>query len=369
MRRPILSVLLLAATALLSPPAAAADLRSQLSGWLALNDVRPSTPRLGLRWQPSLSLGHSLGNGWKLDGEISLAASAALAAPGWGAVDAEGAVDPYRFWLRLAGERFEARLGLQKINFGSATLFRPLMWFDRLDPRDPLQLSDGVWGLLLRGYFRGNATAWLWGLYGNDGTKGWETEPTAARTPELGGRLQVPLPAGEAAVTAHFRSVDAGAGQADESRFALDGKWDVGVGLWAEASLARRQGRELPWQRALAVGVDYTFTLGNGLYMLAEQFFAHDAPALAGRGSGGLSLAALLARYPLGLLDSLNAIVYLDWRAGQVYSFAAWQRTTDHWQFHVMAFANPRQPRLAQKAGSGASFAGRGFQLLAVWNL
>lgn len=350
-------------------PAAYFEWRSQLSGWLALNDVRPSTPRLGLRWQPSLSLGHSLGNGWKLDGEISLDASAALAAPGWGAVDAEGAVDPYRFWLRLSGERFEARLGLQKIDFGSATLFRPLMWFDRLDPRDPLQLSDGVWGLLLRGYFRGNATAWLWGLYGNDGTKGWETEPTAARTPELGGRLQLPLPAGEAAVTAHFRRVDAGAGQADESRLALDGKWDVGVGLWAEASLARRQGREIPWQRALAAGVDYTFAWGNGLYLLAEQFLVQAAPSLLGRGGTAASYSALLARYPLGLLDSLSAIVYLDWRAGQVYSFAAWQRTTDRWQFHVMAFANPRQPRLAQNAGSGASFAGRGFQLLVVWNL
>jgi len=54
---------------------------------------------------------------------------------------------------------------LQKINFGSATLFRLLMWFDRIDPRDPLKLTDGVYGLLLRYYFHNNTNIWLWGLY------------------------------------------------------------------------------------------------------------------------------------------------------------------------------------------------------------
>lgn len=144
MSRQLFLIVLLAAAALFPPTAAGADLKSQLSGWFTLNDSRPSTPRLGLRWQPSLSLGHSLDGGWKLDGEISLAATAALVAPGWQAVDAEGAIDPYRLWLRLSSRQFEARLGLQKINFGSAALFRPLMWFDRIDPRDPLQLSEGI---------------------------------------------------------------------------------------------------------------------------------------------------------------------------------------------------------------------------------
>lgn len=109
--------------------------------------------------------------------------------------------------------------------------------------------------------------------------------------------------------------------------------------------------------------------MGNGLYVLAEQFLGDSAPSVAGQGRGGATLTALLARYPLGLLDALSAIVYHDWRAGQFYSFASWQRTTDHWQFHVMVFANPKQPRVAQNAAASASFAGRGFQLLVVWNL
>jgi hypothetical protein len=156
MRRLLLPALALAA-ALISPPAPAADLNSQLSAWFSLNDSRPSTPRLGLRWQPSFSLTLALGGEWKLDGEFSADAAADVAAPGWNTLDADGGIDPYRLWLRLSSDRFEARLGLQKINFGSASVFRPLMWFDRVDARDPLKLTTGVYGLLLRYYFKGNA--------------------------------------------------------------------------------------------------------------------------------------------------------------------------------------------------------------------
>lgn len=355
-------------------PATDADLSSQLSGWLSLNDHKPSTPRLGLRWQPSLSLGRSLGAGWKLDAEMTVAAAVALDAPSWRFANGEATLDPYRLWLRLFSRQFEARLGLQKINFGSAALFRPLMWFDALDPRDPLQLSEGVYGLLLRYYFKNNANAWLWGLYGNDDPKGWETSPTAARTPEFGGRMQVPFLSGEAAVTAHFRRIDTGADRAGESRFALDGKWDVGVGLWAEAALVHRSGlcgepAAQSWQRALTMGIDYTFALGNGLYVLAEQFFTHGAASAFGGGAGGAILTALSARYPLGLLDSLSAVLYFDWPGKQAYNFASWQRTTDHWQFHVMVFWNPARPMTVQEQRGRGLFAGRGFQFLAVWNI
>lgn len=374
MRRPLLLALFLAAAMPLLP-GVETELKSQASVWLALNDGSPSTPRFGLRWQPALSLALPLGGKWKLDGEFTVDVSLSGAAPGWRSPETDGDVDPYRLWLRLSASRFEARLGLQKINFGSATLFRPLMWFDRIDPRDPLQLTNGAWGLLLRYYFRGNANAWLWGLYGNTDPKGWETLPTARHKPEFGGRLQIPLFSGEAAASAHFRR-SAATGDLDgpatnESRFALDGKWDIGVGLWAEASLAHQKipAAAFPWQRSLALGLDYTFALGNGLYLLAEQFFSQATTAPLGAAAGGLSFSALLARYPLGLLDSLSAIVYFDWRDEKSYNFLSWQRTTDRWQFHVMVFWNPRQPARLQGPSGAGLFAGRGAQLLAVWNL
>ena len=86
------------------------------------------------------------------------------------------------------------RGGLQKINFGSANLLRPLMWFDQIDPRDPLQLTDGVWGILGRYYFLNNANIWVWGLIGNDQRKGWEVIPSVKNKPEFGFRVQMPIP-------------------------------------------------------------------------------------------------------------------------------------------------------------------------------
>ena len=354
--------------------AAEVELKQQFSAWFSLNNEKPSTPRFGLRWQPTLSLALAAGTKWKLDGEAALDISAVATAPGWRDPDSDGAIEPYRLWLRLSSSRFEARLGLQKINFGSATVFRPLMWFDRIDPRDPLQITEGVYGLLLRYYFKSNANVWLWGLYGNPDAKGWETRPTAGRTPEFGARFQAPLFTGEAGITAHFRRLDPGSiasPRPRESRFALDGKWDIGVGLWAEAAVVHQDNPAalLSWQRSFVLGVDYTFKLGNGLYLLAEHFFSQEADSLLGSGGGRISFSALLARYPLGLLDNLSAVFYFDWRNDQTYNFASWQRTYDRWQFHVMAFWNPRQGKIVHSPSASGMFSGRGFQLLAIWNI
>ena len=86
------------------------------------------------------------------------------------------------------------------------------MWFDRIDPRDPLQLTDGVWALLLRYFFLNNANIWLWGLYGNDDVKGWEFLPTVKDDIEFGGRIQVPVPLGELGLSYHHRRADVNRG-------------------------------------------------------------------------------------------------------------------------------------------------------------
>jgi len=60
----------------------------------------------------------------------------------------QGDLKPYRAWIRFSSDQLELRIGLQKLNFGSASILRPLMWFDQMDPRDPLQLTDGLWAFL-----------------------------------------------------------------------------------------------------------------------------------------------------------------------------------------------------------------------------
>ena len=69
----------------------------------------------------------------------------------------ESFISPYRIWVRYQIKNWEFRLGLQKIDFGSAQLLRPIQWFNQIDPRDPLGLTNGVNGLLVRRYFKNNS--------------------------------------------------------------------------------------------------------------------------------------------------------------------------------------------------------------------
>src|SRR5512143_2005723 len=165
-------------------------------------------PFFSLRALPKLDFSLPAGRGWTLDGEASANVYGTLAFPRHSQADTSGKIKPYRGWLRLSSSRFEARLGLQQLSFGSATLFRPLMWFDSLDPRDPLQLTDGVYGLLVRVYAKGNANAWLWGLYANSERRGFDLAPPDKKSPEFGGRIEVPLFKGEIAATYHRRKAD-----------------------------------------------------------------------------------------------------------------------------------------------------------------
>jgi hypothetical protein len=250
-------------------------------------------------------------------------------------LETDADLKPYRLWARFAGMQFEMRGGLQKINFGSATLFRPLRWFDTLDPRDPLKLTDGVYALLLRYYFQNNMNIWLWSLYGNEDPKGWEIVGTEDGVPEFGGRLQLPISTGEAALSCHHRRADfsyAGDGAVEENRLALDGKWDIGIGLWFEGSLVWR--RSIPgesggtdYQRMLTLGTDYTFDIGNGLAVLAEFFH-----------SEGTDFIGASVNYPLGLLDEVSGIYNRDLTNEENSYSLRWQRCYDNWILHLSGF-------------------------------
>jgi hypothetical protein len=366
-----------------SPAKAAEDpaigFSGQLSGWLAYHDATAAESGLGLRYIPAFSLKLNLGHGWTLDSEVSLNADGSAAGDSFSGLETSGDLKPYRAWVRLASDRFEARLGLQRINFGSAMLLRPLMWFDRLDPNDPLQLANGVYGLLLKYTFAGNANIWMWGLYGNGDPKGWETIGTKEVAPEFGGRVQVPVPAGEIALSYHHRLLDTGDSlvpfppqekkNPPEDRLGLDGKWDLGVGLWVEAVMIRQDFDVYPlkYQRMLTVGADYTFGLGNGLHVLAEQLYT---TAAADTWGSGLSrnVSGLTADYPLGVLDHLSGMVFYSGSTGGWYRFLTWRRTYDRWSFYVIGFWNPDQYQIFPGQTGANFFAGKGLQFTIVFN-
>lgn len=359
-------------------PCTTIGLNGLVTGWITGNFKKLSDPFLGIRYIPEFTLKESLSPGLTMDFEISLNAFGTAQMHSFKDTQTDGDVDLYRMWGRLSTSRFEARIGLQKINFGSATLLRPLMWFDSIDPRDPLQLTDGVYAMLFRYYFLNNANIWVWGLYGNDNLKGWDFFPSKPKSIEYGGRIQLPLGTGEWALTYHHRKMDPTKGPFDlakndsfvpEDRYALDGKWDVGVGLWLESTLTHQRTDLLPspWQRAINIGLDYTFGLGNGLHALAETFFYTISERAFGSGEG-LTFSALSLGYPLGLLDNLSCIFYYDWDNEDFYSFLNWRRTYDNWTINIIGFWNPERFQIYQNLPENSLYAGKGFQIMVVFN-
>ena len=373
-------------------PLQASTPRFSLSGMLAGSGLArfdmTFKPFFSLRFIPKLTFSLPAGRGLTLDAEASANAYSTLSVRADAHDRFSTGLRPYRGWLRFSTSRFEARVGLQKLSFGSAALFRPLMWFDSLDPRDPLQLTDGVTGVLLRYYSTGNANVWAWGLYGNDDRRGFDLAPPDKRAPEFGGRIELPLFKGEIGATYHHRkaaidgltpimspaAVSVAASPhpvppVPEDRIGLDGKWDLGIGLWFEGALVHQHSPLLPfsYQRALTVGLDYTFALGRGLTALAEHFrIASSAQAFSP--GDGLSFTALLLRYPLGLLDEISGIFYYDWKNHGVYRFVGWKHTTDALSASAIVFWNPAEHIVFQGSPSSGSFAGTGLELVLAYH-
>jgi hypothetical protein len=355
------------------------DLKGLISAWGVGSFQKSSEPQLGIRFIPEFFIETSFSDNLALDATVSLNTYGVATFQQNDDVRLESDIAPYRLWARFSSSQFEVRFGLQKISFGSASLLRPLMWFDRLDPRDPLQLTEGVYALLFRYYFVSNTNIWVWGLYGNDEPKGWEAFPSDKKTPEFGGRIQVPLFTGELAFSYNHRTADINRGPleglvlidnlAQENRFGLDGKWDISVGIWIEAAITHQESELLPypWQRALNAGLDYTFDIGNGLYALGEHLLLTQARETWGSGED-TNFSCFLLRYPFSIMDDFTVILYYDWENEEFYRFINWQRTYDTWMFNIIGFWNPEEFLLYPSQAGNNPFVGKGFQIMVTFN-
>ncbi len=357
------------------------DFQNQISGWAGLSFSDPVRYQTGARYIPTLSPWWDKGKNGRLDAEISVNAYGNLLFTGSYFDTSNYDFKPYRAWLRYSTSHLELRAGLQKINFGSANILRPLMWFDKMDYRDPLQLTDGVYGLLGRYYFSNNINIWLWTLYGNDKVKGWESVPSVKSIPEYGGRFQLPVPRGEIAMSYHHRIADYSQVYAglplvtetsfNEDRLALDGKWDLGIGLWFEYSknLNDKENTLMSrWETYYNFGLDYTFSLGNGLNLITEFFHYGNNPD-QGQEKINSSYSILALSYPLSLSHNISGVVYYDWETNDWYRYLNLQLKYDYLSLYFMAFLNPDVLKLNGGQDNTNIFAGKGIQIMLVLDI
>ena len=151
------------------------EFRGQFIGWGNIFDRQKTEIQSGIRYLPSISGSYPVSEHSFLDFEITGNSLATLNYQMNHSTSEYTKSKFYRYWVRYATNQMELRLGNQKINFGKAKLIRPLMWFDQIDPRDPIQFTEGVKAFLFRYYFLNNANIWFWILYENDQRKPCQT--------------------------------------------------------------------------------------------------------------------------------------------------------------------------------------------------
>lgn len=345
----IFFILILATDGIYAQPI---SFQGQASGWLG----HTKETEIGFRYIPEIRAVKSLGEEKSVDAKIAVNSYILSQINSLTDVENNSDLRLYRLWLRYSSSQFETRVGLQKINFGPAKNLRSLMWFDQLDPRDPLKLTDGVYGVLMRYYFLNNANVWVWGLLGNDRLKGLEFVKTDKEHLELGGRFQFPLSKGELAISCNRRKID---DDGWENRLAVDGIWDIGVSLWFEAFLeeAKIKSNQRTWRELVTIGTDYT--LMSGVHLLYEHLIQHQTGSKIDQMDRTGNISALSADYAIGIIDRLNAIFYYNWTQKESYFYAGWQRAYDNWKIDLVGFSNRED---------SATFSGKGVQCIVTYN-
>lgn len=346
------------------------NLEGQLSGWTIESKIDDHWENsIGLRYIPELNISHDFNNETLLDSEISVNM---FTASGSGPYMDNTDMDLYRADIRYTTPHTETRMGLQKINFGPAVILRPLKWFDRLNPTDPLQLTKGVYALKFRYDTFNNANYWIWLLYGNDDPKGYELMPSTSDDIETGGRLQHPFLSGDIAFTFHTRKVNGSQfniPEFRENRYALDGRWDVGIGLWFESVFQDQNTTLTPykWTKRFTLGADYTFNIGSGLYLLMEHMSTAISDKIL-KWDKSYHTSAFQMSYSIGILDSISAIGYYSWEQDKYYQHMSWMRTYDNFIFNVSLFNYPETAFDNSGLSQSSITGGRGVQIMVIFN-
>jgi hypothetical protein len=341
------------------------NFKGQLSLWgIGIRSQNEWNGNSGLRYIPQFNYSFLLGENDLLNTELLFNTYYET-----GSISRDYGCKSYRAIVRYTTAQTETQLGLQKIDFGPAQLLRPLMWFDRVDPRDPLKLTDGVYALRFKYSFLDNSLVWLWCLYDNTNNQGYEFFPTVKNTPEFGGRIQLPVPAGEIAATFHTRKVDAMFFYYRENRYALDGRWDIGIGVWFESVWQQNIPNMLiyKWNNMTTIGADYTIPEGNGIYILAEHMITTFSNSFWGTDQNR-QISAMMATYSIGVLDNLSLQEYYDWYNKNLYQYFQCQRTYDNFIINFALFHYPENGGSLFLSSKTSLFSGYGLQMMLIYN-
>jgi hypothetical protein len=363
----VFSQLLIISTLIASP------FLGELSLSTTANSTEGENVYIITRYLPAFEIQKSLNSSWDYDLEVRWQLN-------WGSTldtldfsESSFNMDPYRIALNLQSSHSEYIIGLQKINFGPARILRPLMWFDALDPTDPLELTSGVTGLSATYHYDFGWSSQAWILLADDPI-GWEVFPDKSGTVETGGRINIPSNQGQIGVSTHFRIADIDTFYSDdldlyEGRIGLDGFWDVGIGLWVESVYKHQELSTEPFleQIQATLGADYTIWVGNGLHLMAEHMVVNtwNSPLIEDQ---TLQLTTAMLSYSPTMFDQMSLLVLMNWENETPLAYLSWGRTYDNFRFSAGAFYTKLDETQSNTSAFSSDFSGKGIQLTVAYN-
>jgi hypothetical protein len=136
--------------------------------------------------------------------------------------------------------------------------------------------------------------------------------------------------------------------------------------MWFETMLQHQQTSSLPyeWTKLTTLGVDYTFGIGNGLYVVGEHLITTLSEEALGWDQDSHASAVLLT-YPVGLFDTLSAIGSYSWEQNKHSLYVTWQRTYDRWSVNLSVFDYPESDAAVEFRQ--APIGGYGGQLIVIF--
>ncbi len=230
-------------------------------------------------WQPTFSASYKPKQEIELQTEYSFVAQTKFI---WGdinEIERSFSFKHYRYWLFAGLPQSSVRLGLQRLSLGSAQILRPLQWFDRIDPLDKSEETEGVKAALFKHNWLNNSNLWVWTVWGEDRVKGNELFASRDNSLEFGGRYQLPNPLGETAISYHQRELPLG----KEFRLGLDHRYDGAIGAWIEASGSKFDSSIPPAAYSSGATICWDFTLGiaNGLAFTNENMLTNSGNTIS----------------------------------------------------------------------------------------
>jgi hypothetical protein len=153
-----------------------------------------------------------------------------------------------------------------------------------------------------------------------------------------------------------------------EDKIGFDIRLDLVVGFWLEGSWTKKNAELGPFtnQEILNAGFDYTFGVGNGIYLIFEQLIAAgDSEAFRFENTSSFRCCRFHIR---SLFDNISGIVYYDWKNRNSYNFLTWQKQFRNISMYVMGYWNPDKYEIPAQGNGQNLFAGKGVQVMLVLN-